>query len=155
VFIFSGLCLRFLAKAEVATRFTFHVRASPHQFDIAIEANRHRVIAAAMDKRADVRQPQFLIERGITASRHVEVEAILRPLDYLDVHTSAGGPYIFGDTLEASEVGPKTLRPLLSFFAGKTPNCGQDEIAGSRFAEPFPAGFDEGDQDSAFDPAPL
>src|SRR5262249_41146578 len=118
------LCGPLFTKAEVATRLAFHDRPSPHQFDVGIEPGRHRVIAAAMDKRADVREPQLLIDRGTAASRHVEVEAVLRPLDHIDFHAAAGSPYVIGDPLQGSKAAAKTLRPLLSLLARKAPDCG-------------------------------
>src|SRR5215813_9252266 len=63
-----------LAKPEIAAASALHDGLAARQFEFVIEARHHCKVAIAMHVKAEIGQAQLLVELGIAATRHVEVE---------------------------------------------------------------------------------
>src|SRR6266567_9106950 len=85
-----------LAKSEIAVRRAFHDGLASRQFEFAVEAHHHGVVAIAVDPKTEVRKPQLPVELGVSTARHIEVEMVLGLADNLDIQTAAACPKLLG-----------------------------------------------------------
>ena len=77
-------------------RRAFHDGLRARQFQLRIKAVDHRVIAVAMNQITEIGEVQVLVEFGIAAARHVEIEPLVACRDDIDLQTAAAGPDFVG-----------------------------------------------------------
>jgi len=133
----------FLAKSKVAVRGAFHERLRSCEFDVRIEAGDHRMISVKMDKVTDIREPEILIEFGVSATRDIETEAIVRLANRIDIKAASAGPDIFGNSSQRSQVAAVGLSPFGTIISGESTNGRYYEFVGAGLAKPLAARFDE------------
>src|SRR5690349_4266733 len=117
-----------LAETEVATRRALHDGLAARQLKLAVETRHHRKVAIAVHAKAEIGEAHLLVELGVTAARHVEIQMLLGLVEDLNLEAAAARPDLLRDFSQRRDRLPIAFRPPRAILGGELADARVDDV---------------------------